>query len=562
MERIWLDAYDATVPKTIAYEDKTVVDYFEEAAAAFPRHPALTLKGRTLTYSQLRELVDRCATALASLGVVKGSRVAVWMPNLPQYLIGYYAALKLGAVVVNTNPLYVQREIEHQFNDAKVSVVICCDFLWWYKLRAIRERIPTIEHVVVASIPDFLPFPLNLLAPLKLKKTQQYVKVPREAGVHRFKELVSSHSASPPATPLSGEDWAVFQYTGGTTGVSKGAVLTHRNISANVQQIADWFPAFGVGTDVLHAIFPYFHVAGMTVCMNLPLRKAAHIILAPNPRDIADVIKSIMRYRVTIFPALPAIFHAISNYPGIEKLDLSSIKSSFSGSAPLPIEVLERFERLTGSVIIEAYGLSETSPLTHCNPCEGTRKVGSVGVPVPDTDVKIVDTDTGETELGVGQEGEVCIKGPQVMHGYLDRPDETATALRDGWLHTGDLATMDADGYFTIVGRKKDMIIASGYNIYPDEIDDVLFAHPAVLEAATIGVPDEKRGETVKSFLVLRPEHDASREEIVAYCREKLAAYKVPKQIEFVPELPKSSMLKILRRELRERELAKRGEAS
>ena len=559
MERIWTGHYDDGVTFDLELAGKTVVEYFDEAVERWSDRPAVTLKGKTLTYGELRDQVDRFATALAGLGVGKDSRVALWMPNVPQMVIAYFATLRLGAQVVNTNPLYVEREIEHQFNDAGVSVVITLDFLWDGKLRGIMDKVD-VEHVVVTSIPDYLPFPLNWLAPLKLKKTGQYVKVPREEGVHFFKELIAEARPEPPAAEVALDDVAVLQYTGGTTGVSKGAMLTHRNLSANVQQGRALFTQAEPGREVFLACLPYFHVFGMTTSMLIPVMLGAHLVLVPNPRDIDDQVKSIRKYRVTMYPSVPALFSGIANHPKIDDIDVSSVKYCFSGSAPLPVEVLERFEALTGSKITEGFGLTETSPITHANPFDGVRKVGSVGIPIPRTDMKVVDVETGRTELGLGEKGELCIRGPQVMAGYWNRPDETAATLRDGWLYTGDLARVDEDGYTFIVGRKKDMIVASGYNVYPDEVDNVLFSHPAVLEAATIGVPDEKRGETVKSFIVLKPDADATEDEILEFCRKELAPFKVPRRIEFLPELPKSSALKILRRELRDREVAKTEE--
>ena len=558
MERIWIKHYEAGVPEDLHALDKTVVEFLDASAAQWPDRPAVTFKGKTLTYAQLKDAVDRFATALSRLGVQKDTRVALWLPNLPQMVISFFATLKLGAQVVNTNPLYVEREIEHQFNDANVTVVVTLDYLWWNKLRAIKAK-TQVQQVIVTSIPDFLPFPLNLLAPLKLKKTQQWVKVPAEPGVHFFKDLLAQTPPTPPKVELPLDHVAVLQYTGGTTGVSKGAMLTHRNISVNAQQAKAWFPILQEGKETLLACLPYFHVFGMTVSMIWPILTGNHIVLAPNPRDIPDLVKSITKYRVTIFPALPALFVAINNFPGIDKLDVTSIKGCFSGSAPLPIEVLERFEKLTGGRITEGFGLTDTSPVTHVNPLFGLRKPGSVGIPVPGTDMKIVDIDTGLTELAVGEEGELCLKGPQVMAGYWNKPEETAKMLRDGWVYTGDLARVDEDGFTYIVGRKKDMIIAGGYNIYPDEIDGILFMHPAVLEAATIGVPDEKRGETVKSFVVLKPGTQATPEEIIAHCKHELAPYKVPRSIEFLEALPKSAMMKILRKDLREREIAKKA---
>ncbi|MEK7667664.1 MAG: long-chain fatty acid--CoA ligase, partial [Gemmatimonadota bacterium] len=368
----------------------------------------------------------------------------------------------------------------------------------------------------------------------------------------------ASTPAEPPTVAVGPNDIAVLQYTGGTTGVSKGAVLTHQNLTGNCQCVMSWLHLPEPADEVVLAALPFFHVFGMTLAMNFPVYAGCAMALLPNPRDIPAVVQAVAKRRVTLFMGVPAMFAALNNYPGIETLDVSSVKSCFSGSAPLPVEVLQKFERLTGSRIIEGFGLTETSPVSHANPM-GKRKVGSIGVPFIETDSRIVDLDTGTRDLPVGQDGELVIKGPQVMQGYWNKPEETALALRDGWLYTGDIARMDEEGYFYISGRKKDMIIVSGYNVYPDEVDGVLVAHAAVLEAATIGLPDEQRGESVKSFVVLRPGMTATVEEIVAYCRENLAAYKVPRAIEFRTELPKSPVLKILRRELRAQELAKRG---
>ena len=458
MDRIWTRHYDEGVPADLELEDRSLLDLLDDAATAYGDRPAVTLKGKTLTYAELKDQVDRFATALAGLGVEKDSRVALWLPNVPQMVIGFFATLRLGAQAVNTNPLYVEREIEHQFNDAGVTVVVTLDFLWRNRLRGILDRTP-VEHVVVTSIPDYLPFPLNLLAPFKLKKTGQYVKVPREDGVHFFKELIRDNPASPPAATVTPDHLAVLQYTGGTTGASKGAMLTHRNLSANVQQGRALFTGAVEGEEVFLACLPYFHVFGMTVSMLIPVRLGAHMVLAPNPRDITDQVKSISKYGVTMYPSVPALFGGINNYPGVDKLDLSSVKYCFSGSAPLPVEVLKRFEELTGGKITEGFGLTEASPITHANPLDGVRKVGSVGIPVPGTDMKVVDLDTGERELEIGEEGELCVKGPQVMEGYWNRPDETAQVLRDGWLHTGDLARVD-DADERIAQDYPDVIIA------------------------------------------------------------------------------------------------------
>jgi long-chain acyl-CoA synthetase len=557
-KRPWHAFYDEGIPVTFPFVERTLPEALERAAANRPDAPALYFLNRRMTYRELKDQVDRLATALARLGVVKGTRVAIQLPNLPQTVIAYYAVLAAGGQVVMTNPLYVGREIEYQWFDASCEVAIVADFIFAQRIQPIRDQLH-IKHYIVASIPEYLAFPLNLLAPLKLKKMKppSYAKVRPEPGVHGFKKLVESTPPDPPKVAVGIDDIAALQYTGGTTGVSKGALLTHRNLSYNAQGAMAWLHMPDFADDVILAALPLFHVFGMTDCMNFPVFAACTMVLLPNPRDIPAVIQAVTKRRVTLFIGVPAMFAAINNYPGIDRVDLSCVKSCFSASAPLPVDVLEKFERLTGARIVEGFGLTETSPVALINPMRTVRKVGSVGIPFLDTDAKIVDLDTGTRDLPQGEEGELVLKGPQVMQGYWNKPEETALVLRDGWLFTGDIARMDEDGYFYIVGRKKDMVIVSGCNVYPDEVDGVLAAHPAVLESATIGVPDPKRGEAVKSFLVLRPGMIATAEEITAYCRENLAAYKVPRAIEFRTELPKSPVLKILRRELRAQELAK-----
>ena len=556
-QRFWHKHYDSVVPPSLKYEALVLPERLKRSAEAYPDYPAVIFLGSQLTYRELKDQVDRLATALATLGVSKGTRVAIHLPNLPQAVIAYYATLSLGGQVVMTNPLYVEREIEHQWKDAGCEVALTADFLFATRVRHIRNRLP-IKHYIVASIPEYLPFPLRQLAPLKLRrmKPPAIARVASEPGVHHFRKLVDATEADPPAVSIGLDDVAALQYTGGTTGVSKGAMLTHRNLSANVQQIIAWLHC-SHGCEVVLSALPLFHVFGMTVCMNFPVAAAATMVLMPNPRDIPELVKSVVKHRITLFMGVPAMFNAINTYPGIERKDIGCVKSCFSGSAPLPVPVLQRFEALTGSRIIEGFGLTETSPVTHTSPMEGLRKPGSIGIPFPDTDSKVVDLETGAREMPTGEPGELLIKGPQVMAGYWNMPEETAGALRDGWLHTGDIATIDPDGYHWIVGRKKDMILASGYNVYPDEVDGILAKHPAVLEAATIGVPDAKRGESIKSFIVLKPGEHATAEQIVAYCRSNLAAYKVPRIVEFRESLPKSGILKILRMELRNEERAK-----
>ena len=549
--KTWHRFYDPGVPPLLEFEDITLPGFLDRSAAEYPDATALIFLNRTMTYRELQADVDRFAAALARLGVGPGIRVAVQLPNLPQTMIAFYAALSLGATVVMTNPLYVEREIEHQWNDAGCTVAVVADFLFDRRVAHIRETL-AVEHYVIASIPDFLRFPLNLLAPLRLRRADPplLASVKPGPGVHLMRSLMKQTAPDRPRPAIAMDDTALLQYTGGTTGVAKGAMLTHRNLSCNVQQVTAWFVDVRRGGEVMMGVLPFFHVFGLTVAMAFPLSVAGAVVLMPNPRDMPQLIASISKHRVTLFPAVPAMFNAIVNAQGVEKLDLTSVRSCFSGSAPLPPDILQRFEKMTGGKIVEGYGLTETSPVTHANPLDGRRKIGSIGVPLPNTDMKVVSLEDGTTEVGVGKQGELLLKGPQVMRGYWNAPEQTAAAFTDGWFRTGDIAAVDADDYTFIVGRKKDMIIAGGYNIYPDEIDAVLVAHPAVLEAATVGIPDPKRGETVKSFVVLRPGQRATADELTEYCRRELAAYKVPRSFAFLDELPKSSALKILRREL------------
>ena len=557
--RSWHKFYEKGVPPNIDFEDVPIPRYLDRSAARYPDATALIFMNRRLTYRETKEQVDRFATALAGLGVRKDSKVAIQLPNLPQTVIAYYATLSLGAQVVMTNPLYVEREIEHQWNDAGCSLAVVTDYLFERRISGVRDRLP-VKNYVIASIPEYLRFPLNLLAQLKLKKADPplMAKVQTDERTHFMRKLIKATPPNSPDVQIGMDDVAVLQYTGGTTGASKGAMLTHRNLSYNVQQAGAWFANLERGKEVWLSCLPFFHAFGMTVSMNFPIYAGCAMALMPDPRDMPQMIKIIARHRVTMLPGVPAHFNAINNHPSVKKLDLTSVKFCVCGSAPLSAAVRERFERTTGGRIAEGFGLTEASPMTHATPLGGMCKEGSIGVPFPGTDVKVVALEDGTTEMPPGEKGELIIKGPQVMKGYWNRPDATNETIKNGWLYTGDIATTDEDGYFFIVGRKKDVIISSGYNIYPDEVDDVLVAHPAVLEAATIGVPDVRRGETVKAFVVLKEGQTPTAEELVEYSRKQLAAYKIPRKIEFRDSLPKSAALKILRRELREQELAKR----
>lgn len=556
-ERIWHRFYDEGVPREIERADFPISRFLVEAAQRYPQSPALLFLNSRVTYRELKRDVDRFAAALASLGVERGTRVAVHLPNIPPVVVATLATLSLGAVVVMTSPLYVARELEQQWGDAECDVVVTADYLFAQRIREIRDRLAA-RHYVIASIPDALGFPVRQLARWKLGRQRPplVADVKQEPGIHRYRQLLRGAPVDRPADGTAPEDVALLQYTGGTTGEPKGAMLTHGNLTANVLQLAAWFPDLAFGGEVSLGALPFFHIFGFTVAMLLPLHLAAANVLIPNPRDARAVVRGVTKHRVTLMPAVPGLFRAIAEHPGIDKLDLSCIRRCFSGSAPLPVSLLERFQEMTGAIVCEGFGLTEASPVTHVNPIYGTRKSGTIGLPLPSTEARIVDPDVGEREVPRGQAGELIIRGPQVMLGYWNRREATANVIRGGWLYTGDLAVEDEDGYFKIVGRKKDVVVTSGFVVYPDEVDRVLTGHPAVREACSIGIPDQRRGEIIKSFIVCEVGAEVDVPELVSHCRQNLAAYKVPRAFEFRHELPKSTIMKTLRRVLREEEMA------
>jgi long-chain acyl-CoA synthetase len=557
MEKTWHRFYDEGVPFDIDPPQDPIFACLERSAQAFPHVTATEFIGARLTYQQLADQVKRFAASLSQLGVEPGDRVAIMLPNCPQTIIAYYAILRIGGVAVMTNPMYVERELGHQLRDAGAKVLVGLDHLYPRIDRVWKDT--AIKQLVITSIRDYLPFPLNFLYPFKAKKQNLNMKVPYGGSIHSFKRLVKDSPGNPPRPEVAVNDLALLQYTGATTGVAKGVMLTHGNLVANFMQISAWLPTLNCGEERFICVLPFFHVFGMTTAMNWPIYLAATMTLLPR-FETKDFLKTINKSRPTIALLVPTIFTALINYPEISKYNLSSINYVVSGSAPLPVEIMNRFEKLTGSVILEGYGLTEASPVTHVNPVKSKRKAGSIGIALPSTDARIVDLETGTEEQQVGQPGELVIKGPQVMKGYWNMDEETAKTIKDGWLHTGDIAHMDEDGYVFIIDRKKDMIIAGGYNIYPRDIDEVLYEHPKIADAVTIGVPDEYRGETVKIFVVVKPGETLTEEEVMAHCKERLASYKVPRLVEFRDELPKTMVGKVLRKELRSEELRKRKE--
>ncbi|MDM7998436.1 MAG: long-chain fatty acid--CoA ligase [Dehalococcoidia bacterium] len=562
MEKVWVKHYDKGVPATIQYPETTLHRLLEDTAKRFPDSTAIIFPGALgdaykVDYRRLEDDANRMANALASLGVKKGDRVALIMPNCPQFVIAYYGALKLGAIVVAFNPLYSPREIEHQLNDCEARVIIALS-MFYKNVAEVRSR-TKLEHVVVTYIKEYLPPVSRLLfSLLKEKKEGHRPAIGKVQNTHLFQDLLKKYEPKPPAVDVKPDDIALFQYTGGTTGVSKGVVATHRNVLSNTMQIKAWATAVGIasGKDVVMGVMPLFHAYGMVTVMHFCVLEGLAMILLP--RFVTEqVLKAINKFKPVFFPGVPTMYVAINNYPKVKKYDLKSVKACVSGAAPLPVEVQQKFEQLSGGKLVEGYGLSEAPVVVTCNPVMGKRKVGSIGVPVPDVDAKIVDLEKGEKEMPVGEIGELIVKGPQVMKGYWNRPEETSMVLRNGWLYTGDIAKMDEDGFFFIVDRKKEMIIAGGYNIYPREVEEVLYEHEKIKEAACYGVPDEYRGETVKVAVVLKEGQTCTPEEITEYCKTKLAKYKVPKKIEFRTELPKSPIGKVLRRVLVEEEKKK-----
>ena len=550
MDRPWFRHWPEGVPRTIEYPESGVAALLAKSAKDFPDAPATRFYGKEMSYRELDAAASRFAGGLRRIGVKAGDRVSLLMPNTPQFVIAFFGILRAGAVVVQTNPLYTPRELEEMYNDAGVETVVCVDL--FFKNVAKAKESSGLKRVVVTDIKEYLPGLLAALYPIKKKKDHGKIVIPEAPWIHGFQALLAAGPLGVEPTDLDAV--AVLQYTGGTTGTPKGAMLTHRNLVVNTHQSIAWFPGLTPGQEVFMCAIPFFHVYGLTTALLGAVHIAAKMVMHPNPREIEAIMKLITKTKPTVFPGVPTMYVAIVNHPKVSKYDMKSVKACIAGAAPLPPEVRKKFESITGGKLVEGYGLTEASPVTHANPIFGLYKEG-IGIPLPDTDAKVVDLETGTRDLPVGESGELAIKGPQVMKGYWNKPDETAHVMtRDGWLLTGDIAVMDPDGYFRIVDRKKDMILCSGYNVYPREVEDVLFTHPAVKEAAVIGVPDPYRGETVKAFLVLKDGAAATKEDVVAFCKERLAPFKVPKQIDFVKELPKTMVGKVLRRVLREKE--------
>ncbi|MBI5197310.1 MAG: long-chain fatty acid--CoA ligase [Nitrospirae bacterium] len=547
MIKPWIQWYDAGVPEEIKIPDVPLHSFLAQSAWRYPHQTALFYYGRRWTYTALEDLSYRFASVLQELGVRKGDRVAIHLPNIPQFVFAFYGMLRLGAIAVPTNPLYVERELENQFRDSGAKIVLTLD-LFFEKVDKIRDA-SGVQRVIVTRVQDFLPPLLKLAYPLKsFWEGRRIEEIDFSDKTLSLEDLLDQTVTGLRSVDVGPDDLAVLQYTGGTTGISKGVMLTHRNLTANALQCRHWLIHAKEGEEVFLGVIPFFHAYGLTACMNLAVYLASPIVLYPRFRS-EDVLNGILKHRVTIFTGVEAMYQAILNAPQSLGADLSSIRFCVSGAGPLHAEVQDKFERLTGGKMVEGYGLTEASPVTHCTPLYGQRKKGSIGLPLPGTEAKVVDMDTGR-ELRPGEVGELAVRGPQVMKGYWNRPEETEGVLREGWLFTGDLAKKDADGFFYIVDRKKEMIKTSGENVYPREVEEVLFRHPKIADAVVVGVLDSFKGEAVKAVVVLRDGTTATAEEIIAFCKKELARFKVPATVEFRRELPKNMLGKVLRRNL------------
>lgn len=553
-DRPWLSSYDEGVPKTLEYPEKPLSEILEDMAERFGNRPFLHFFGASMTYREVNEKVDQFANLLIQEGIKPGDRVALYMPNCPPCVIAFFGVLRAGAILTQLNPLYSATETAHQLKDSGARYVVSLD-----RFAPILRQVAQdcgLKKVWLTRINDYFPIPLKWLYPLKAKKEKTWVDWPAETLFTSFKAELDKCPKTPVHLPAKMDDTALLQYTGGTTGVSKGVILTHRNLVANAYQSRGLFPGMPEGQKVMMLTIPIFHCYGMTAGMNLALVLGASIVLIPK-FDIEQVLKAVDKYHVSLFPGIQAIYVAVNNYPHIAKYNVRSIEACISGAGPLHQEVQKKFEELTGGKLVEGYGLTEASPVTHCNPIYGKRKIGTIGLPLPGTDAKIMDVETGKNELKPKEVGELAVKGPQVMQGYWNHPEETAMVLKDGWLYTGDIGFMDEEGFFAIVDRKKDMVKVGGENVYPRDVEEVLFQNDKVLDCVVAGVPDEKLVDKIKAYIVLKPGQKATEQEIIEFCKARLAKYKVPKEVEFRESLPKNMVGKMLRRLLVEEEKAK-----
>jgi long-chain acyl-CoA synthetase len=552
MLKPWLAHYEPGVPPTLNYPAVPLHGLLEQTAERFPERAATIFFGARLSYRALNEAANRFAHALLNLGLKPSDRVALMLPNCPQFLIAFYGALKAGAVVTAVNPLYTPRELEYQLNDAEAETLVTLS-KFYPTVEAVRRR-TALRQVIVTNIKEYLPMARRtLFTLLKERKEGHRVRLRRHAPARWFQDILAAAQTSrPPGTTVDPRAAALLQYTGGTTGTPKGAVLTHGGLVANTLQIRSWLTDFQEGAETMVLVLPLFHVFGMGACMSLMVQGAGTMILLPQFKT-HDVLHAVSKHRATLFPGVPSMYVAVNNSSELPRAHLTSLRHCFSGAAPLPQEVQERFEAHIGGRLVEGYGMTEANACI-INPLRGARKRGSIGIPIPDVEAKIVDIETGSQTLAPGEVGELAVRCPQQLQGYWRKSDDTAQVLREGWIYTGDVARMDEDGFFYIVDRKKEMILSGGFNVYPRDVEEVLYLHPQVREAAVIGVADAFLGERVKAFVVPHEGESPSADEIIAFCRKHLVVYKVPTHIEFRDSLPKTLIGKVLRRVLMEQE--------
>lgn len=563
--RPWLRHYEPGVPPEIYVPEVTVDGLLRDAAGRWPHRVALTFHGARTSFQELDRAVDRAARALLELGLRPGDRISLHLPTSPAFVVAFLGALRAGLVAVPMNPLYVERELELVLGATQPRASVTLDLIAG-RVASVRDRLGAVLgeplrldgvplRVIALGIQDMLPRPIRWLYPFKARREGRWQPIAHCPATPNLYHLLTAAPAGPPVPSAARPgDPAVLEPTGGTTGIPKAAVLTHRNLVANAVQVAAWFPAEAPragSRDAILCALPYFHIYGLTVAMDYALLRGLTQILHPR-FDRDAILRSIARERPRLFPGAPVMYAGLLDDLRLHDYDLSSIEACISGSAPLMAPVQDGFEAATGGRVVEGYGLTEASPVTHSNPIHGERRLGTVGLPFPSTEARIVDLETGTRPVPVGEPGELCVRGPQVMAGYWQRPDETARVLRDGWLSTGDVATMDEDGFFRIVDRRKELIIVGGINVYPREVEEVLVAHPAVAEAVAVGAPDPRRGEVVSAYVVPKLGASTTAEELQAWCREQLARYKVPVYIELRGELPKTMVGKVLRRVLAE----------
>jgi len=554
-EKSWFKFWPEGVPRNLEYPEASLSDLLKKKAEKYPDKTAIAYFDKPMTYRELDSASDRFATALNDLGVKKGDKVALFLANMPPFIIAYYGILRIGAIETAISPLYKEREVEHQLSDSEAETIVVLDVLYPI-VQKVMDR-TKLKRVIVASLKDYMPKTLAFLGSL-LKKIPT-CKVECGPNIFLFQDLMKKYPANPPKVEINPrEDLAALQYTGGTTGTSKGAMLTHMNLVSNAVACAAWLRGTE-GEETFLTVLPLFHIYGMTTGMNAPIYLAGKMVMLPK-FDVPSTLKAIQKHRATVFCGAPTMYSMLLARPDLNRYDLKSVRFCISGSAPLPPEVQKKWMEMTGGVLVEGYGLTESSPVTHCNPLDRsmkTVKVGSIGLPWPDTDAKIMDMETGEKELAIGETGELVVKGPQVMKGYWKMPEESAAVLRDGWLYTGDIGKIDEDGYFYITDRKKDLIKYKGYSVYPREIEDVLYEHPAVKLCAVVGKPDAVASEIPKAFVVLKEGATATEDEIRDFVNEKVAPYKAIRELEFRKELPMTLVGKVLRRVLQEEERAR-----